>query len=97
MHIPELLINDGFLRLMNLDGEFSQSQHGCLVPVDLNVQTERQSLCAKPPELFLEKVGRERAQKRAHTIPQCFLRFPIKLGDCLSCETCQKLKKFVRG
>ena len=46
MHVPELLINDGFLRLMNLDGEFSQSQHSCLVPVVLNVQSERQSVCA---------------------------------------------------
>ena len=55
MPLPELLINDGLLLQMNLDGEFPQSEHDCLVPVVVSVQGERQSLCAKPPEMFLEK------------------------------------------
>ena len=86
MHVPELLINDGLLRQMNLDGEFPQSEHGCLVPAVVSVQSERQSLCAKPPEVFLEKETRHRAQ----AIPQCIQRFLVELGDCLPLETRQK-------
>ena len=86
MHVLELLINDGFLRQMNLDGEFPQSEHDCLVLVVISVQSERQSLCAKPPEVFLEKDTRHRAQ----VIPQCFQRFLVELGDCLPLETRKK-------
>ena len=77
---------------MNLDGEVLESENGYLVPVVLSVQIERQSLCVKPPEAFLRREG---DQRKAQTIPQCFQRFLIKLGDCLSCETRQKSKNFV--
>ena len=43
----------------------------------VRVHSERQSLYDKSPELFLEKVTRERTQ----TIPQFFQRFLVKLGD----------------
>jgi hypothetical protein len=41
MHVPQVHINDGLLRQINVDGEFPQSEDYCLVPGDTTKQVQQ--------------------------------------------------------
>ncbi len=104
MHLPQVAIHDGVLREMKLHGQFSQGIHGWLVPVVVIVKIERQSLCAKSPEVFLEKEVRQRAetmrdcpfkegrQTKSPEGLQCGL---VELSNCLRREAGKQPDKFL--
>jgi len=62
MDLTQLAIHDGVLGEMKFHDQFSQDIHVCLVPVVVIVKSERQVLCVKSPEVFLEKKVSQRAE-----------------------------------
>jgi hypothetical protein len=54
------------------DGQISDGEYTCLVTV-VTVESERQSLCAKPPQMFLHELSGETADTFPHHSECCLV------------------------